>query len=171
MKLSGLLAHPEQISANDNHGHHPAPRIWVILADQGRMRVYSRTNHEICHLGEGRPIAGEIFMRREAPLNRVFSSCSRFIRHTLAPRKDNRDKAKKKFARSITEWLSHAQQQDMFDKIILIAAPKFLGALRREIPQSLTPYIVAEIAKDLVNMPEQALHYELDAILWLRSSS
>lgn len=169
MKLSGPITHPETMSANDNLGRHSAPHIWVVLADQGRMRVYNRKNHDVTYLGEGLPGDHEIYVREASPQNRIFSSCSRFIRHTLTPR-SGRDKARHQFAQSIADWLSDAQQQGLFDKIVLVAAPKFLGALRSAMPVSLMPYIVAEINKDLVNMPEKALKKELDAILWLRSS-
>ncbi len=173
MKLSGPLTHPDHANNNDSdsHRHRQTPRIWVLLADQRRMRVYSRKNHEIVFLGEGVPEDEEIFPKRLSPKNRVFSSCSRFVRHTIEKHMPFRQKSLHRFARSMVDWLSHAQQQDLFDKIVLVSAPRFLGVLRAEMPATLTPYIVAEIDKDLINMPQRALQKELDAILWLQPSS
>lgn len=167
MKLSGLLIHPERINANDNQGLHPALRIWVILADQNHMRVYCRKGQDLALLGEGIPKGREVALPAEAPFDRVFSSCSRFIRHTVGPHTSTGKKARDSFAEKIANWLQAMQQQDMYDRIVIAAPPKFLGSLRKALPASLTSYIAAEINKDLIKMEQQKLKEELSSILWL----
>lgn len=53
------------------------------------------------------------------------------------------------FARRITTELVAAKRNRQFDRLVLIAAPSFLGVLRKALPKLLQVDVAAEIAKDL----------------------
>ncbi len=71
------------------------------------------------------------------------------------------------FAKRIVDELATAKQGRQFDRLVLIAAPAFLGILRKALPESLQSVVTAEVAKDLQDptddevrehIPAQAFH-------------
>lgn len=57
------------------------------------------------------------------------------------------------FARQIAGQLEQAQRNAEFDRLVVMAAPAFLGLLRKVLPGSVRPHIAAEVGKDLVSEP------------------
>ena len=58
------------------------------------------------------------------------------------------------FARRIAEALALEQRQGRFDRIVLMAEPKFLGMIRQALPPGLEASVAAEVPKDLVHQAE-----------------
>lgn len=76
------------------------------------------------------------------------------------------------FAGRIAEQLEQARRGDEFDRLVVMAAPPFLGLLRKALPNSVRLQVAAEVDKDLVHeppaslqthIPEEAFH-ELPAV-------
>ncbi len=57
------------------------------------------------------------------------------------------------FARQVAEQIERARHNGEFDRLVVMAAPAFLGLLRKVLPDSLRPHLAAEVGKDLVNEP------------------
>ncbi|HXY95873.1 MAG TPA: host attachment protein [Steroidobacteraceae bacterium] len=57
------------------------------------------------------------------------------------------------FARQVAGQLEHAQRNAEFDRLVVMAAPPFLGVLRKMLPDSVRLQVAAEVSKDLVNQP------------------
>ena len=78
------------------------------------------------------------------------------------------DLAKGKFARDLCHLLSVHAQRGEFDKLVLVAAPQVLGAMRAEMAPAVTNAIVAEVPKTLTNHPvpdiEKRLSADLEAL-------
>lgn len=72
------------------------------------------------------------------------------------------------FARSIAEKLEHAREKDEFDRLVVMAAPSFLGLLRKSIPESLRSRVAAEVGKDLVHEPPDAIQAHIPAEVFLQ---
>jgi protein required for attachment to host cells len=71
------------------------------------------------------------------------------------------------FARRIVDELEKAHPRDRFDKLVVIAAPEFLGKLREVMPKSLHAVLALEIRKDLVHQDEPAIRTHLPADLFV----
>lgn len=61
--------------------------------------------------------------------------------------------AEDRFATHVAQELSRWASLDRFRNILIIAAPRTLGALRQAYDARLKPMILAEIDKDLTNLP------------------
>jgi protein required for attachment to host cells len=59
------------------------------------------------------------------------------------------------FARRVATELTAAKRNRQFDRLVLIAAPSFLGVLRKALPKSLQSDVAAEVAKDLQDPAEK----------------
>lgn len=62
-----------------------------------------------------------------------------------------------RLARHVVRALQAAWDKGDADRIVLAAAPKMLGALRAALPGALKAHVVAELAKDLSDVPDQDL--------------
>lgn len=65
------------------------------------------------------------------------------------------------FARRIVEELEQSRRLNHFERMVLMAAPAFLGMLRAALPPSLHSIVVAEIPKDLVHQTDGAVQAHL----------
>ena len=57
------------------------------------------------------------------------------------------------FARQVAEQLEQARRNAEFDRLVVMAAPPFLGVLRKVLPDSVRVQVAAEVHKDIVSEP------------------
>lgn len=62
-----------------------------------------------------------------------------------------KEREKKKFAKEIAKRLENGRNSGKFDRVSLIASPKFLGMLRGALTKSTHNCVVEEISKDLTS--------------------
>jgi protein required for attachment to host cells len=65
------------------------------------------------------------------------------------------------FARQVAEQLEQARRSGEFDRLVVMAAPTFLGVLRKVLPDSLRLHVAAEVNKDLVSEPPASVRAHL----------
>lgn len=136
-------------------------RIRIVVADQGEARFYDVKSPETLLRASGRltdPDArlperervsdkpGRVFDRAPPPGRRRGA----MAHHDTGGERSARRFAALAFARRIAQQLESAQHRGRFDRIVLIASPRFLGMLRRVLSPQLGRCVVAEVAKDLV---------------------
>jgi len=66
------------------------------------------------------------------------------------------------FAKRVGDYLGKARIEHRFDELVLVAPPKFLGALRKELDKEVEKLVVEELPKDLswLNARELAAYFE-----------
>ena len=144
------------------------PITWVLVADGSRARLFVRqpsdaslspaldqeligTNLPSREIGSDRP-------------GRTFDSGGQG-RHAKEPPTDPARHAQAEFAREIALLLDDKRKAHAFDRIVVVAAPRFLGELRSMMPQQLRDLVAAEIAKDLTKSPPHELQQRLTELL------
>jgi protein required for attachment to host cells len=65
------------------------------------------------------------------------------------------------FAKQVAAELEQALKQGLFDRMILIAGPPFLGLLRAALPRALQSAVAAEVPKDLVHQSDEVVRQHL----------
>jgi protein required for attachment to host cells len=83
--------------------------------------------------------------------------------HSTGGERNPRKVEARRFARRIVEALDEARQQKRYDRLILMAPPAFLGLLREQMPPAVHAILSAEVGKDLVHEPPEALSAYLPA--------
>ncbi len=86
-------------------------------------------------------------------------------RHAVEPKSDPHDFEKSRFAAEVGRTLNEALRADRRLRLVLVAAPVFLGRLRKAIAPQLRPRIHAELAKDLVHETNARLPRHLSEVL------
>lgn len=65
------------------------------------------------------------------------------------------------FARRVADYLADARNKQRFDSLALIAAPRFLGLLRKALPAGVTDVVTKEIGKDFTHVANNDLQQRL----------
>ena len=82
-------------------------------------------------------------------------------RHAMGVSVDPKETELQSFARAIGERIEAARIGGDFSKLILVAAPHFLGALRKCIKNATRQTIVAEIDKNIVRQSPEEIRQSL----------
>lgn len=122
---------------------------WIIAADESRARVLQ--------------VAGpQQFDEVEALVNPDGRKSNRELttdahprfRGTGGPGSDRQETsavehAVELFAKRVGDYLERARQEHRYDSLVLVAPPKFLGVLRKELDEEVEKLVTRELPKDL----------------------
>lgn len=125
---------------------------WILVADSSRARIFTATNRtgplqeleDIAH-PEGR----EHEQNMTSDLPGRDSSRIGGERHSFQDETEPREQEIIDFARLIAHHLDDARKAGKYEQLIIVAAPKFLGTLRAQLPEPASKLIVLEIDKNL----------------------
>jgi protein required for attachment to host cells len=150
------------------------PTTWILIADGARARLLEQDRKS----RQFKPTSEQEFFGSRAQSKEIgsddrgrsFDSAGRGQpadvgaggRHGMEPRTDPQRYAEYAFARDLSDHLEKAANEHRFDRLVVVAAPKALGDLRELLPKTVHGKIVAEIAKDLTNVPTRDLGKHLD---------
>lgn len=142
-------------------------RVRIVVADRGEARFYD-AQHANAHL----QLVGELTDPKAHQRDRDFKSDrpGRVFDHASGPgrrgavghhatggeRSPLRHEAEV-FAHRIVEALEQARQSGTFERLVLMAEPRFLGELRDVMPKALANSVVLSVNKDLVHQDDQAI--------------
>ncbi|MBN8828048.1 MAG: host attachment protein [Sphingobacteriia bacterium] len=131
--------------------------IGILVANSSdcKLYTYSKPNHftllkHLTHEESRMKIVDLVDDDRGRP-DKPFSS----TRVTYEPNTDPKEKEWDKFAKEIANCIK--SEQDNFDKMILIASPKFEGILKHKLDKKIIDKVSKTLTKDLLNMPEQEM--------------
>ncbi len=141
---------------------------WILLADGAQAKVFKHTGP-----GSGlTPVEDLLF--EEEPLKareimadkpgRSFSSVGNG-RSSMEYSSDPVQVREKRFVRSVAVALERKYQESAFSRLIIAAAPTALGEIRSALSNGLQKAVVAEMPKDLTNLPTPQLEKHFDGIL------
>ena len=142
---------------------------WVLTANGAGYRIFSQDKKfsplkEVGHTDwpSGRTPARDIDSDRPG---RTFDSGGQG-RHAMEPRTDAHAEEELRLAREIARALGTAEQQQQFEQLTIIAAPRLLGRLRDTLPVSVSGRVVREIDKDLMAYSPDELTRWLRREVW-----
>lgn len=126
--------------------------FWVVVASNAGAVIYQAENRA-SPLEECETLANPEYQLREQDINadrpgRSFDSQGEG-RHAMEPSTDAKEQAAIRFARQLSDRLEAGRLGGEYDNLVLVAAPKFLGRLRRELSEPTNSSIVYEIAQNL----------------------
>jgi protein required for attachment to host cells len=132
---------------------------WVLVGD-GEKALFFRNEGDAAHpnfkvmsvLEHHNPKTSEQGTDRPG---RAFSSVGT---HRSAMQETNWHKVEKhRFAREIADALYAAAHRGQYSRLVLAAPPMTMGDLRKALHKEVADRIVAEVSKDLTNMPPEEI--------------
>lgn len=123
---------------------------WVIAADSGRARIFQMQEPDL-HLEE---------------IEDMVNPAGRDVEPESAPDERRRMEAPvaadtEQFSRRLGYFLDQAYLEHRFDRLCVIAPPRFLGLIRDCLGQQVQQSVDEEIAKDLAWFDDQAIEHYL----------
>lgn len=136
---------------------------WILVADRARARIFEAApDHKLTEVEcfanpDGRAMGRDIETDRPPRVNESMGS----TRHAIEPHTTLRDKSITRFARLLCNALERGHEQRCYQRLVLAAPPRFLGALRANLAESLQALITDEIRHDLTALPTHELREHL----------
>jgi len=138
---------------------------WILIADGARARV-------VAHAGVGKGLSevnGLEFAQEPLKTQDIMADKQGRSFNSGGPGRaameiptDPVEKREADFVAGLARMLDEKLQKKAFDRLILAAAPQALGTLRKSISSQVKQTVMAEIPKDLTNIPNTELgkHFE-----------
>ena len=144
------------------------PTAWVVVADATRARIFSADKPasdlvEIQALTcpEARLHQSELTTDRPGRGRNGSSSASHDVGHAS----DAKEEEAVRFAGKVSETIEVGRNAGKFRKLYVIAAPSFLGLLRKQYSSSTQQLISGEISKNLATMDPATIRKALPTYL------
>ncbi len=148
--------------------------IWIVTADGSRARIIEQlTPSEDLTLKEELASADAHLLTRELVSDRPGrgQESGNPTHHAMPSRHDPHQLQKSAFLRTVAERLNKAASEGEYDVLVLFAAPRALGELRRELSAPARRRLKAASSKDLTKVALKALPKHLTALPALRRRS
>ena len=125
--------------------------IWIVVADSSRARIFT------AETGRSPMVEAQTMAHPAARLHEgdmVSDRAGREWDGSATSHEMNGDMGAKqeeevRFANEVCHVLESGRTDGQFDKLYIIAAPRFLGTLRKQLSNSLQKLVSAEIPKNL----------------------
>lgn len=131
------------------------PNTWILVADASKARLFEwpRKRAEPAELACYTYPDGRASGRRpeRGRLPRVQES-SNSSRHAIEPKTPLRDKHARRFADTLGAIVRQGRQEGRYDKLILVAPPRFLGALHDSLDEQTAACVVGEVRNGLLTL-------------------
>ena len=137
---------------------------WVVVADSSAARIFDAVTptgalKEIASYAhpEGRAHARDL--KTDEP-GRAFDSAGQG-RHAMEPRVLPKEQEAISFARFLGDKLEEARTKNQVDRLILVAAPEFLGHLRNTLAKEARKIVAGEHALNVVKLKPDEIRSRL----------
>lgn len=144
---------------------------WIVTADEGRARIFAASDRT-------QPLQEIEDMVNPAARLRTSEKYTDGVGPTAAGKSDTggalpnkqfeppqtpEEHEAESFAKGVSGYLLKGHQEARFHKLMLVAAPKFLGVLRMVLDPQLKPLVTKEINKDYTHSNAHQLREQLQA--------
>ncbi|MCP3662109.1 MAG: host attachment protein [Gammaproteobacteria bacterium] len=125
--------------------------IWIVVADSSRARIFTAENsrgemleiqtlaHPEARLHEGDLISDKAGRERD----------SGFASHDMGGQTGAKEEEEIRFASAVCQELESGRISGDFNRLCIIAAPRFLGILRKHQSSALQKMVSVEVSKNL----------------------
>lgn len=141
---------------------------WILVADNAHARIFNAET-EKPELNEIENMIHPESRQHEQKLTSDLPGIQAGIAtgnlHRVEGKTDPKDYKAVEFAREICEYLESAHNAQKFHRLIIVAAPSFLGLLRKELSNKVNKVVTLEIDKDIVGQSPNSIRKHLLAIL------
>lgn len=148
------------------HEHRVPSGTWVVVADRGRARFFTRA-------AESAPLEEIDALTcpegASHPHDLVTDKRGYFKGHsgsmqTGDPQTDFKHRAAERFAQSVVQRLEAGRQHQQFGEVVLVASPMFLGELRSHLKEPLAKLVARQISKDYSSLSAVEIANRLNAL-------
>lgn len=122
-------------------GAHSPTRQWIVVADHRQVHVYQKTPKGI---------------------ERIPEECLHCAIPTPGGELDD-----DLFLQDLALWLDEAVEEDVFDRVAILAAPKALKCIHPLLDKKVHARVCAALAKDIEKITEEEIEDHLTEVVWV----
>jgi len=146
-----------------------AKKPWFVVADGDQAKIIENDGpgkgmHAIKDLGLEQAHLKARDIMADKP-GRAFSSAGPGSRSAVDYKTDPVQDRERKFVERLAEMLDQKYTEGAFERLVIAAAPSALGDLRPALSEELRKAVVAELPKDLTNIPTANLAEHFDGLV------
>jgi protein required for attachment to host cells len=142
---------------------------WIVIADGAHAKIFA-------HDGPGKGLQPLPDLNRDQDAlqareimadkpGRSISSAGPGSRSSMEYHTDPVEIRERRFVEALAGTLDRKHQEGAFQRLVIAAAPNALGDLRPALSEAVKKTIVAELPKDLTNVPIPKLAEHLDGVI------
>jgi len=142
---------------------------WILVADGARARLFEAAspddglNELACFANPGGRSHGRNFTTARPP---TVDESVGAARHSIEPHTTLREKTTDRFARTLKDELERARNDHRYAQLVIVAPPRFLGALHGTFPKPLRDCVVAEVKRNLTALRTSDIRAHLPSRLF-----
>jgi protein required for attachment to host cells len=129
------------------------PNKWVVVADNSRARIFQTTNNldELTELEDFLNTAGRAENHEidSDAHGHFYGTDEHHQGYAAEPAMNAVERRSALFTREITHRLEQGRQRHQYDDLILVAAPHFLGSLRKQLPKQVGKLVTQVLPHDV----------------------
>jgi protein required for attachment to host cells len=127
------------------------PTTWIVAADASRARILQVADRErLVEVEDFLNPAGRLHNREiNTDAKGRFRGPDRPGGHSSDDEEHTVDHYNELFAKRVAGYLDKARNDQRYERLVLVAAPKVLGQLRKELGKEVEKLVVDELDKDL----------------------
>jgi protein required for attachment to host cells len=144
--------------------HRENHRIWILTADKRIARLFARTGDHLELIGEIKPAQDAVTELTNRTVGRNSGPGDPSLRHKYEPHMNESRQESLFFIHELADWLNRIAGEDVFDRLVIAAAPATLGDLRAVLHQGVYDRVAAEVDKELTGFNERELQGELERL-------
>jgi len=146
-----------------------ATKTWIVLADGDQAKIFEHDGpgkglHAIKDLNLEQDHLRARDIMADKP-GRAGAGTAPGSRAAMEYHTDPVDVRERRFVERLAEVLDERHRGGAFDRLVIAAAPAALGDLRPALSAEVKGTILAELAKDLTNVPLPKLAEHLDGVI------
>ena len=142
---------------------------WIVIADGNEAKIFA-------HDGPGKGLSAikDLHFEQESlkasdimadKPGRSFSSAGPGARSSIEYSSDPVAVRERKFVERLADLLEEKRAAGQFDRLVIAAAPTALGDIRPALSDAVKQTILAELPKDLTNVPTPKLTAHFDGLI------
>ncbi len=144
-------------------------KTWIVVADGDQAKIFEHDGpgkglHAVkdVQLEQAHLKASDIMADRPG---RSFASAGPGARSAMEYKTDPVADRERKFVERLAQVLDERHEAGAFERLVIAAAPAALGDLRPALSEGVRAAVVAELAKDLTNVPTPGLAQHFDGLI------
>lgn len=143
-------------------------QTWIVVAESARARILATLEaggklRELADLTHPESRLHDRELTSDLP-GRAFDSHGEG-RHGMEPSTSPREHEVRSFAAEIAAYLERGRHEGSYDRLVLVAPPRFLGLLRAELTDACRESVIGELDKNLVQADMGTLADQVTALL------
>ena len=139
--------------------------VWIVVANQAMARIFEATPrgkilsviHE-CRHEAGRAHLGDLVSDGQGSVHDRKGTG----RHHMESDVGMQQNSVRRFAQQIVDYLDTAALNNRYDRLVIVAAPAFLGAIRKGLHKRLADRVQLEIPKDIADLSQDDIQSQLN---------